>query len=825
MIIEGADQNSGEQTYVVEPGDELMKISDKFFGTHHYWSEIAKANPQINPNILSAGMVIKIPSLAQVKASKRTIANNRVVNQSRKMDKGPKIVKDRGESLDIENSFRNLRPQRKQIEDQIEEKVIQKRKPASVDVSPSTPVIHKVDSGESFMSISYKYYGTHQKWRELVKANPNVNPSALTIGQEVVVPNPLKEVKQVERIDVVDAEPITVQKDEVFEKKEKNIEKAIGRLRDRRVENEIEQRYEKKLAEIAQKKKKSEKQHERKVKKFKDELENSKRAIASLKEQSEDYARKKVEEIDEIKDDFAKQKQKLLQMVEETNEKIENISVEKDNYYKELKSTKEERDQIEAQRERYKDKWKSSEEKVSLLNQELEKLQKVQISQEQCTASQNLLEKFKKLEEKYFALKEQTQEVNAKSSTFNDLERRFIKLQEDKKDLEFEIVDLREELKKRKEENDKFKKDHPFYIPQVMAYSQEQVLKEKNRILTQRFWIEKNKHFGKCEVKFPDQKKDYKALLSDFVLYLNETYGAKNVLVGQTENKIIFKLPGKVVYGSSTPIVSDKFIPQLETISNYLQKLPVERMHIIGFSKAKEINKGGGKKVSGNRLALHQSIKLQKFFINEFGWSPQKISSGSMGEKKNKFGKSEKYFSVAVTLEKPKERKRSIASLVEKDDALRTIKADILEKLGEPKYTHLEINENGLELHLGRHYLFKGDRSELTDEGVKDYLDQLMNMFSLASDVTFQVLWAPGNLEKNESANIFKALRETENIKNYIVNNHKWAAQRVEIGYLNRQNKLRSGRSFAEDRYNRRIVFRVIPQSITIRELGELSEF
>ncbi|MEO8725987.1 MAG: LysM peptidoglycan-binding domain-containing protein [Acidobacteriaceae bacterium] len=53
----------GEQTYTMEPGDSLSKVSKHFYGSVNHYSEIAKANGISDPDKVQAGKTITIPSI------------------------------------------------------------------------------------------------------------------------------------------------------------------------------------------------------------------------------------------------------------------------------------------------------------------------------------------------------------------------------------------------------------------------------------------------------------------------------------------------------------------------------------------------------------------------------------------------------------------------------------------------------------------------------------------------------------------------------------------------------------------------------------------
>jgi nucleoid-associated protein YgaU len=52
----------GEQVYVTKPGDSLSSISSYFYGDTTHRATIAMANDSIDPDRISAGQPLKIPS-------------------------------------------------------------------------------------------------------------------------------------------------------------------------------------------------------------------------------------------------------------------------------------------------------------------------------------------------------------------------------------------------------------------------------------------------------------------------------------------------------------------------------------------------------------------------------------------------------------------------------------------------------------------------------------------------------------------------------------------------------------------------------------------
>ncbi|HVJ06773.1 MAG TPA: LysM peptidoglycan-binding domain-containing protein [Acidisarcina sp.] len=54
---------SGDQSYTVQPGDNLSHISKHFYGTANHYQKIAEANGMANPDLVKVGQELLIPVL------------------------------------------------------------------------------------------------------------------------------------------------------------------------------------------------------------------------------------------------------------------------------------------------------------------------------------------------------------------------------------------------------------------------------------------------------------------------------------------------------------------------------------------------------------------------------------------------------------------------------------------------------------------------------------------------------------------------------------------------------------------------------------------
>ncbi len=60
-IEEKKEQKSENEIYIVQPGDSLSSIAQKFYGDLYQWPKIAQANNLQNPEAIEVGMRLVIP--------------------------------------------------------------------------------------------------------------------------------------------------------------------------------------------------------------------------------------------------------------------------------------------------------------------------------------------------------------------------------------------------------------------------------------------------------------------------------------------------------------------------------------------------------------------------------------------------------------------------------------------------------------------------------------------------------------------------------------------------------------------------------------------
>ncbi|MCO4794718.1 MAG: LysM peptidoglycan-binding domain-containing protein [Bacteriovoracaceae bacterium] len=161
------------KVHIVEVGHTLTGISLRYYKDAAHWQRLLTANPDLDPAKMEVGQEVIIPVYEKIESK---VAEVIVPPKAKEVIKVKAIVK----------------------------KVI---KPVVTEVESSSPVnevqdyndgsktikIHIIQKGESLMTISKKYYNTHQKFNLILGANPELDAMTMKPGHSVQVPNIEKE--------------------------------------------------------------------------------------------------------------------------------------------------------------------------------------------------------------------------------------------------------------------------------------------------------------------------------------------------------------------------------------------------------------------------------------------------------------------------------------------------------------------------------------------------------------------------------------------------------------------------------------------------------
>lgn len=120
--------------YVVQKGDHLWAIAEKFYGSGYNWVDIAKENKLKNPGVLYVGQELQLPK-----------AEKRVVTTAKEKVKADK------------------------------EKAIEGGE-------------YTVQKGDNLWMIAVRAYQDGYQWVRIAKENKLANPDVIEVGQKLVIP-------------------------------------------------------------------------------------------------------------------------------------------------------------------------------------------------------------------------------------------------------------------------------------------------------------------------------------------------------------------------------------------------------------------------------------------------------------------------------------------------------------------------------------------------------------------------------------------------------------------------------------------------------------
>ncbi|MBA3937850.1 MAG: LysM peptidoglycan-binding domain-containing protein [Planctomycetes bacterium] len=194
--------SSETKVHIVAANETLGDISMKYYNTSKNWKKIAEAN-KVDPNELQVGQKLTIPVLAAAPVTPKVGELPPSTNpgeRTYKVKKGETYYLIAKRELGSASRWKELQKLNGiASEDLHEGQVIKLPAGKTIDDKPTLPVapgasdggpgkVHIVAAGETLSDISKKHYGTTTKWREIVKANPGVDPEGLKVGDKLVLP-------------------------------------------------------------------------------------------------------------------------------------------------------------------------------------------------------------------------------------------------------------------------------------------------------------------------------------------------------------------------------------------------------------------------------------------------------------------------------------------------------------------------------------------------------------------------------------------------------------------------------------------------------------
>jgi LysM repeat protein len=189
-------ETSEAKSHVIASGETLGEISAKYYGSAKHWKKIAEAN-KVDPSDLQVGQKLTIPAMETAAPTTSTpeLAGGERTYTVQKNDSYYSIAK---KELGSAARWKELEKLNGIPAEELRVgKVIKlPAKAAAVDPigpAPEAPSagdanVHVVAAGETLSDISKKHYGTTTKWKEIVKANPGLDPEGLKVGQKIKLP-------------------------------------------------------------------------------------------------------------------------------------------------------------------------------------------------------------------------------------------------------------------------------------------------------------------------------------------------------------------------------------------------------------------------------------------------------------------------------------------------------------------------------------------------------------------------------------------------------------------------------------------------------------
>lgn len=161
---ESIEQKSQNEVYVVQAGDTLPKIAMKVYGDPNRWQDLMVINNIENGNRIFVGQKLKTAS-----ADSNVAADNNQMASAQSSEE-ERVIPDH------------------EIDECPSPSISADAAEADASFYGQTGGEYIVQSGDTLGAIAKRILGSSRRWREIARANPNVNPNRLMVGQTLVIP-------------------------------------------------------------------------------------------------------------------------------------------------------------------------------------------------------------------------------------------------------------------------------------------------------------------------------------------------------------------------------------------------------------------------------------------------------------------------------------------------------------------------------------------------------------------------------------------------------------------------------------------------------------
>ncbi|MBI3038658.1 LysM peptidoglycan-binding domain-containing protein, partial [bacterium] len=173
--------------YIVQQGDTMPSIAKKLLGSSKRWREILTFNQISDPNLIRAGQRLQIPSGNHLETRPEP-----EYHQTQNGRTSPQV----SSSKDPSQEYEVAEPEAETPQTQPREgknysdsgSVSADAEEADASYYGQSGGTYTIQRGDTMAKIAKNLLGSSKRWHEISRANPNLNPNKLVVGQSIVIP-------------------------------------------------------------------------------------------------------------------------------------------------------------------------------------------------------------------------------------------------------------------------------------------------------------------------------------------------------------------------------------------------------------------------------------------------------------------------------------------------------------------------------------------------------------------------------------------------------------------------------------------------------------